>query len=200
MCFDGDPHSPWSLLPNRQHARHRQRDRREDEGGGQAKVASRFLPQPAGDTSGVWATHGHYSLPVASAVCQRNVNVRLSARRLRPPQLLVVLDDRSGEPPRNRTDGEADALPRIGLLPSSRHGSIKGCAVSVSASRCRPSAVMAMRRRAQCLSIDAQERPLLISIPKFRAPDQYVWKVSDRLSVQKVMVSHACRRGLASVG
>ena len=65
-------------------------------------------------------------------------------------------------------------------------GLSKGCAVSVSASGCRPSAVMAMRRRAQCLSIDAQERPLLISIPKFRAPDQYVCKVSDGLSVQRV--------------
>ena len=32
-----------------------------------------------------------------------------------------------GEPPTNRTDGEADALPRIGLLPSSRHGSTTGC-------------------------------------------------------------------------
>ena len=64
-------------------------------------------------------------------------------------------------------------------------GLSKGCAVSVSASGCRPSAVW------QCvaepnLSIDAQERPLLISIRKFRVPDQYVCKVSDGLSVQRV--------------
>jgi hypothetical protein len=44
---------------------------------------------------------------------------------------------------------------------SSRHWSTRRYAVSVSASRCRPSAVMAMRSRAQCFSIDAKERPLL---------------------------------------
>ena len=53
-----------------------------------------------------------------------------------------------GEPQRNRTDGEADAFPRIGLLPSSSHGSTQRMRVSVSASGCRPSAVMVTRRRA----------------------------------------------------
>ena len=43
-----------------------------------------------------------------------------------------------------------------------------------------------MRRPAQCLTIDAKERPLLIGIPTLRAPDQYVCKVSDGLSVQRV--------------
>ena len=68
--------------------------------------------------------------------------------------------------------------------------------MSVSASSCRRSAVMGMRRRAQCLSIDAQERPLLISIRKFRAPDQYVCKVSDGLSVQRDAASHAAAEAL----
>ena len=89
----------------------------------------------------------------------------------------------SGERPRNRTDGEADAPPRIGLLPSSQDGSTKGCAVSVSASRCRSVGGDGKASLSPILINRCKERPLLISIPKFRAPDQNVCRVSDGLSV-----------------
>ena len=106
-----------------------------------ADTLLRRFDQPCGDGEGSLACRPAVSSERAMRSTsakgyRRTVHLRRYARSARQPSrglpteahAYVGKRERSvGEPQRNRTDGEADALPRIGLLPSSRHGSTTGC-------------------------------------------------------------------------